>query len=337
MHVHLTSDTMSQTMRRLSVQLVIFGKTMKLNSRPCTNEEDFWHARNFLRDIFLLNGRLEHSWNVARLDYWRWHYIKTCNILESVEKGMMLWENIDGNIIAALNHLGGSELRLHIHPHFRSAELENEILAYAEENFFTMTNNGRRYVYLPIFEDDTQRQEIAQNRGYKKQAGWGHHYRRNLDSAIPDTPLPSGYAIRSMGAAEEHPARSWASWRAFHNDEPDANYDGDYSWCRNLQSAPLYRRDLDIVAVAPNGSIASFCTIFYDDYTRSAVTVVVGTAAEHWRRGLGKAVITEGLRRLKEVGCTLVFSTAHEEPANFLYRSVMQEMKITDTWVKIIK
>ena len=310
---------------------------MKLSFRACSHEDDFWHARNFLREIFLLNGRLEHSWNVARLDYWRWHYIKTCNILESVEKGMTLWENTDGKIIAALTHIGGSELRLHVHPHYRSAELENEILTYAEENFYAVTEDGRRYIYMPIFEDDTQRQETVQNRGYKKQFGWGHHYRRNLDSPIPDTPIPSGYAICSMGDAKEYPARSWASWRAFHNDEPDENYDGDYSWYANLQSAPLYRRDLDVIAVASDGGIASFCTIFYDDYTRSAVTVLVGTAAEHWRRGLGKAVITEGLRRLKDMGCTLVFSTAHEEPADFLYRSVMQDMKVTDTWRKVIK
>lgn len=310
---------------------------MKLTVRTCTKEDDFWRTRNFLREIFLLNGRLEHSWNVARLDYWRWHYIKTCNIFESVEKGMTLWGNADDKIIAALNHLGGSELRLHIHPHFRTTELENEILAYAEENFYAVTEDGRRYIHMPIFEDDKQRQEIAQSRDYKKQSGWGHHYRRNLDSSIPNTPIPSGYTIRSMGDAEEYPARSWASWRAFHNDEPDENYDGDYSWYANLQSAPLYRRDLDVIAVASDGSIASFCTIFYDDYTRSAVTVLVGTAAEHWQRGLGKAVITEGLRRLKEIGCTLVFSTAHEEPADFLYHSVMREMKVTDTWLKVIK
>lgn len=310
---------------------------MKISMCPCANEDDFWRARNFLREIFPLNDRLEHSWNVARLDYWRWHMIQTCNMLESVEKGMALWENADGRIVAALNHNGGSELRLHVHPQFRTAELEHEMLAYAEENYFAATDDGRRYVYLPIFEDDTQRQELVQSRGFKKQPGWGHHYRRDLDSPIDDVPLPAGYLIRSMGLADDYPARSWCSWRAFHNDEPDSNYDGDYAWYANLQSAPLYRRDLDVVAATPDGSIAAFCTCFYDDATRSAVTVVVGVAAEHWRRGLGKAVMTEALRRLQALGCTRVFSTAHEEPADALYRSMLKEVNRTETWLKVIQ
>lgn len=307
---------------------------MKLTRHTCDKEDDFWRTRNFLREVFLLNNRLEHSWNVARLDYWRWHMIKTCNIVPSVEKGMAIWENANGRIIAVLNHNGGSELRLHVHPHFYSADLEHEMLAYAEENHFATAEDGRRYIYLPIFEDDTRRQEFVQSRDYKKQPGWGHHYRRNLTAPLPASPPPSGYNIRSMGDESEHASRSWCSWRAFHNDKPDSNYDGDYSWYANLQSAPLYRRDLDIVATAPDGSIAAFCTCFYDDYTRSAVTVVVGVAAEHWRRGLGKAVMTEGLKRLQQLGCTRVFSTAHEEPADALYRSMLKEMKVTDTWLK---
>lgn len=307
---------------------------MTLHMHSCQSEDDFWRARNFLREVFPLNDRLEHSWNVARLDYWRWHYIKTCSIIETIEKGMAILVNSDGKIVAVLNHIGSSELRLHVHPRFRSAKLENEMLAYAEENYFVTRKDGSRYIYLPIFQDDTRRQKLVQSRGYEKKPGWGHHYRRDLDSPIPDVPIPDGYVIRSMGGAEEYPSRSWASWRAFHNDEPDENYDGDYSWYANLQSAPLYRRDLDVVATAPDGNIAAFCTIFYDDYTRSAVTVLVGVAAEHWRRGLGKAVLTKGLQRLKTLGCTRVFSTAHEEPANALYRSVLREMKITDTWIK---
>ena len=250
------------------------------------------------------------------------------------KKAWRCGKTTDGKIVAALNHIGGSELRLHVHPHFRSAELENEMFAYGETTFYSETEDGRRYVHTPIFADDILRQEHAKNRGYEKRPGWGHHYHRDLDSPLPNAPTPNGYVIRSMGTVDEHPSRSWASWRAFHNDEPDSNYDGDWSWYQNLQSAPLYRRDLDIVAATSENEIAAFCTIYYDDYTRSAVTVLVGTAAEHWKRGLGKAVITEGMRRLKNVGCTCVFATANDEPANALYRSVMQAYKVTETWGK---
>jgi len=30
---------------------------MKITFRTCTKEDDFWRTRNFLREIFLLNGR----------------------------------------------------------------------------------------------------------------------------------------------------------------------------------------------------------------------------------------------------------------------------------------
>jgi mycothiol synthase len=312
----------------------VLEKEMKPTFRACETMDDFGRARNFLREVFLLNDRLEHSWHVARLDYWYWHYIKTCKILEAAGKGMTLWENADGKIIDVLNHPGGGELRLHVDPHFRSAELENEMLAVGEEYFHAVTDDGRRFVHLPIFEDDAQRQGIAQGRGYGRRPNWGHYYRRDLESPIPQAPISSAYIIRSMGGTEEYPARSLALWHAFHNDEPDESYDGDHSWYANLQSAPLYRRDLDVVAVTSDGSIAAFCTIFYDEPTHSAVTVMVGTAFEHWRRGLGKAVLTEGLVRLKNMGCTRVFSTAHEEPADGLYRSVLVEMNVTHSWVR---
>lgn len=44
---------------------------MKTTLHTCNTQDDFFRTRNFLREAFLLNDRLEHSWNVARLDYWR--------------------------------------------------------------------------------------------------------------------------------------------------------------------------------------------------------------------------------------------------------------------------
>jgi mycothiol synthase len=302
---------------------------MKPHLCHLTTEADYFRARNFLREVFLLNDRLEHSWNVARLDYWRWHLIPTCQVTPPFEQVTAAWETETGQLVALAHPYGNGEIRIHIHPHFRTVELENEIFHYIEAHF---VENNR--IIAPVFADDILRREILASRGFVQHPGWNHHYRRDLTGTLPAFVLPAGYTIRSMGDESEHAARSWCSWRAFHCDEPDANYDGDCSWYHNIQSAPLYRRDLDVVATTRAGEIAGFCTIYYDDYTRSAVTVLVGVAAEHWQRGLGKALMLEGMRRLQHFGCTRVFSTAGDLPADALYRSVMTDMKVTDTWLK---
>lgn len=307
---------------------------MHLTRIPILVEADFWRLRNFLRQVFLLNNRLEDSWNVARLDYWRWHYILTCQTCDPFEKVTIVWETPSGELAAFLHPISPGEVRLHVHPAYRTPELEDEAFACAEERFYTLSEDGRKYLVVPILQDDTLRQSALSRRGYQKYPGWGHHYWRDLDAPLPAPVTPPGYVIRSMGGIDEHPARCWASWRAFHPDEPAEAYSG-HAWYPNLQSSPLYRRDLDLI-VACEQEIAAFCTIYYDDYTRSAVTVVVGVAAEHWRRGLGKAILQEGLRRLQALGCTRVFSTAHDEPADALYRSVLNHMRVTDTWLKVL-
>ena len=307
---------------------------MTLTLHPYHDETDFWRIRRFLREVFLYNNCLERSWHVARLDYWRWHLILNCRLCTSVEGVTSLWETENGKIVAVLNPVGAGEIRLHVHPHFRTSQLEDEMLAHAEEHLSTRDDQGRRIIYTPVDDDDTMRQETLAQRGYAQQEGKSHKWHRDLDVSLPAVSPPPGFIIRSMGDLDEHPARSYASWQAFHAEEPDGKYDGDWSWYQNIQSAPLYRRDLDIVAATPLGEIAAFCTIFYDDDTRSAVCVLVGTAIAYWRRGLGKAVMTEGMQRLKRLGCTRVFATAYDPPADALYRSVMQTCQVAETWLK---
>ena len=309
---------------------------MKFSRHAYQTEDDYWRVRNFLREVFMLNNRLEHSWHVARLDHWRWHFIATCHETPPVEQVTVGWETEDGQIAAVLHPIMHDEIRIHIQPNFRSPELEDEILAYAEPRYSDLTGDGQRIFYLPVFWDDTLRQEVLKKRGYSQRIDrWEHHYWCDLDKILPETPVLPGYEIRSMGGLDEHPARSWASWRTFHAGEPDSAYDPDPSWFLNLQSAPLYRRDLDIVAVIPSGEMAAFCTISYDDVTHSAVVVLAGTTAEHCRRGLGRALMIEGMLRLKDLGCTRMFASAEETPEDALYRSLMPHKKVTHKWIKL--
>ncbi len=303
--------------------------------RPYQGEEDYWRIRAFLREVFLLNDRREKSWQVARLDYWRWHVVKNCEEIPSIEGAIFIWESSEGQIGAVLNPEGPGEAFLQVHPGVRTPALEREMIAAAEERFPITTDEGQRRLFVWAHEDDEMRREILQERGYELGKWPEYQRRRSLEEPIPEPSPAPGYAVRALGGRDELPARSWASWRVFHPDEPDDKYDG-WAWYRNLQQIPLYRRGLDVVAIAPEGEVAGFCTLWYDDVTRTGYFEPVGVVPEHQRRGLGKAIMFEALRRLKARGGVLATVAGYSEAANALYASVMSpDYRLLQRWVKI--
>lgn len=311
---------------------------MKPTMRPYQTEDDYWRIRAFLRQVFLLNERRELSWHVARLDYFRWHFIDNCQICDPIDQVTTLWETTgargsSGRLAAVLHPGTRGEAFMHLHPDFRTPELEEEVLATAEDRLAALAPDGTRWLSVLANQGDALRQQVLAHRGYTRREQRAYHWRRDLDAPIPDAPVAPGYTIRPMGDASEFPARSWASWRAFHPDEPDKEYEG-WEWYHNIQAAPLYRRDLDIVAATDEGEIAAFCTIWFDDVTRSAVCVLVGTTPEHQRRGLGKAMIFEGLRRLKRMGGTRAFANGYDTAANALYASTLGTAELSEPWEK---
>ncbi|MFC2078941.1 GNAT family N-acetyltransferase [Candidatus Bipolaricaulota bacterium] len=274
---------------------------MRFVRRLYQTEEDYWKIREFLRDVFLQNERRQYSWPVARLDYWRWHVVANCGAAP-IEEGTFLWETEEGRIVAVLNCEDAGHAYLQVDPRFRTQELEEEMLCLAEDRLTTIDPSaGRSVLVVGLREGDTLREEILKRRGYVPQPESQAYDRyRDLSLPIPEAPLPDGYTIRPM-TLEDIPLRSWASWRVFHPNEPDEHYKG-HDWFANVMKAPMYRRDLDLVAVDADGGLVAFCTIWYDDVARSGYYEPVGTMPEHRRRGLCTALLHEGMRRLVERG-----------------------------------
>ncbi len=88
-----------------------------------------------------------------------------------------------------------------------------------------------------------------------------------------------------------------------------------------LSRASFYRGDLDLVAVAPGGDIASFCTFRMDPPSRVTELEPIGTLPEYRRLGLAKALLVEGFRRLAKYDPTLLYigGAADTPEANRLY------------------
>jgi mycothiol synthase len=303
--------------------------------RRYRGDDDAWRVRAFLRAAFAAHGRRVHGWHVARFDYARAH---VCPNVAGVrlEEVAHLWME-GGEVVGLLMPDGGpGEAHLSVHPQRRSAALEAEMLDVAEERL-SVEADGRRRLVTWAMADDAGRGAELERRGYVRNGVAETQWRRRLGRRVAAVPVAAGYRLRALGEGLDLLERCYASGLAFHDGDGRVAIDNrdDPSWYRSIQRAPSYRRDLDLVAVAPDGAIAAFCTAWYDDVTRSVYLEPVATVPAHQRRGLARAVVTEALRRAQELGADLALVSGYGAPANTLYRSVMSaEHDVAEAWVR---
>ncbi len=141
---------------------------------------------------------------------------------------------------------------------------------------------------------------------------------QSLDQVFPKPTLPPGYAVRGLAGAAEIPARVEVHRAAF---APSTMTVEKYELLVTLDH---YAYDRDLVVVAPDGSFAAFTMCWIDPGAAIGEFEPVGTHPDHRRLGLGRAVNTAGLRRLKELGArdVMVFSERSNAASEALYRSV---------------
>jgi len=69
--------------------------------------------------------------------------------------------------------------------------------------------------------------------------------------------------------------------------------------------------------------------------TRTAVFEPVGTHPNHQKCRLGKAVMSEGLRRAEKLGATLATVSSYGKAAHALYESMgFTEFDLFEPWIK---
>jgi len=305
--------------------------------RALAGDDDYWRIRDFLRAVMLRNGSREHAWHVARLDYWWWFGNPDLEHLDP-ETHVFLWETATGEIRAVLNPESPGQAFLQLHPDHRTPGLVDEMLTLAADRLALAGPDGRSRLTAWADAADAALHAALTQHGFRRidrpdAAEWQH--RRTLRVAPPGPEPAPGYAVRPMRDGLELLERCYASGLGFHDDDIAVARDNRDrpGWYHHIQAAPLYRRDLDIVAVAADGSIGAFCTAWFDDVTRTAYLEPVATVPAHRRRGLARAVILEALGRLHRMGCRTAFVGGQSAEANALYASVMgPEHDVSESW-----
>jgi ribosomal protein S18 acetylase RimI-like enzyme len=197
-----------------------------------------------------------------------------------------------------------------------------EMYKWAEQTATAVARKrGNKTIYvLWISHDDEVLDQHLREQGYRLARGMVH-LTRNLDEPIAPAKVSGEFNLRACKGELEVIERAKAQYGAFGSSAPFEKYLERF---KNFMRSPVYDHYLDLVALATNGEIGAFCIVWTDPVNRTGLFEPVGTHPDFQRKGLGRAIMLEGLRCMRERGMeqAIVSTFEDNEAAIKLYESV---------------
>lgn len=292
--------------------------TQVVTARPLASDDDFWLVRNLLLETAPLTPP-GFNWEMRRWEGLCFHD-ENPSWQSRLAGHVQLWETADGRLVGAVNAEGSGDAHLQIHPDFRY--LEAEMIDWAEAHLAAPTADGsQRQLEIFVYAYDTLRQQMLAARGYTQMSYGGVVRRLRFGEQSLETPvMAASYTLRTTQPAALADCQRIA-------DLLNAAFNRNFHTAREYQNftrlAPTFRTDLDLVAVAPDGSFAAYVGVPYAEVNRHGLFEPVCTHPDHRRHGLARTLMLEGLHRLQALGAVdVVVETGDMIPANRLYDSI---------------
>ncbi len=254
------------------------------------------------------------SWHIGSL-YWSMYF----GMQFDPRRDVRLWDDEAGALQGFAWFEEPNTVSLHVRPRHRgSGLLETPMLQWAAEHAREFEQPADAKLWTIVVPTDREAIDYLIEHGFERGTDYGTDMLRELDGPIPEPRVPAGWTVRPVGDEAE-----WADRAKLHREvwNPSKHTLEAY---RRLRTAPSYRPDLDIVAVAPDGTLASYCIIWHDPGNQIGQLEPVGTHPDFRRQGLSRAVLYEGLRRLQALGAhtAWVSTGAQSDRAIGLYEAV---------------
>jgi ribosomal protein S18 acetylase RimI-like enzyme len=277
---------------------------------------DYCAIMDFLREVYL-QTRTQQCWLPQRWEYAE-HAVNHINMARGEDpwqRSIGIWEE-HGRIVGISHKEEGHNAFLQIRPGHDS--LTDEMLDFAEAVIAIQTADEKRRLNVWSRHSDTHRNERLVSRGYTR-GDDGNYYNAQPVRQVFAPRLPDGYSF--VSAAEERDAlrRVNAAHAGFHPEEEALREVPEHF--AKMEQAPLFRPDLELMTRHQDGTLTSFCVVWYEEVTKTAMFEPVATHPNHRRLGLGKAMLLEGLRRLQSMGAERAFVESYGDHRKAFYNS----------------
>lgn len=294
-------------------------------ARAFGGQDDLDKLRRFLVDVGRIAGPVNPGFHVGDLLWSRYRYEDS--VSDPADR-VQIWEGDNGEVLGFAWFYPPAEVELNIHPRHHNAELLAAMLTWTDERRRAVAGSDPlKPLSTSAFTDDDATIAHLSALGFVRTDDPPMlFFTRSLTDPIPAPVVPDGFAVRSLLGETEYEERVAIHREVWHPSRVTVEA------YRRLRTALGYDPDLDLVAVAPDGTFAAYAGLWHDAENRTGEFEPVGARPAYRGRGLTKAVLLEGLRRLRDRGATLaiVYTPESSEPARRLYESV--GFRIVNRW-----
>lgn len=220
------------------------------------------------------------------------------------QRNLRLWERADKTLEAWAmywRHEGTFDLfvspTLHGTPEHEA--VMDEYVAWAEARAREL---GIKQIWpFWVLDYDVVMGRLMQARGFEAMPVVGLPvplFERTLDD-LPAIKLPDGFTVQGVKNLDDGRLRASVTHGSHGSKDDLEHHVAKYA---EFIGSAVYDGERDLFVRSPDGRGASACTIWFDAVNGVGLFEPVGTHPDFQGKGLGKAVMAEGLRRMKAAG-----------------------------------
>jgi mycothiol synthase len=227
-------------------------------------------------------------------------------------ENIRVWRNINGQILAwAVLQTPFWTIDYAYRPDV-GHKLHQQILVWADARAREIVESpsGHPAWFVTVFPDQTDHIRGLEEAGFASQANVGQNswsqvlMQHAMQIPVEPPTLPTGFVIRPLAGVHEIEAYTELHRSAFESKNMTVE------WRTRTLSRPEYTPEVDLVVVAPDGRLVAFCVCWLNKDSQGEISGQIeplGVHPDFHKSGLGRAILSEGLRRMHLHGAGRIY------------------------------